>query len=146
MQIVDYRAPYSPHPGELPHFVTVGHVAAGALGLAFLLFGGVAVVRLVTGGVAGTTSVAGVTQTLTLAVIEVIVGLVFLSAATAPWSARATLIAGGVATVALGLLTTLEPTMFGSPALAGTGAVIAFGGITAVFAGWSDRPLPSRRR
>ena len=138
MQVADYRAPYRADPYERPYFLTWGHVGAGVLGVLFLLAGSLVLARLFPESLSGTTSLLGLSHTAAL-------GIVFLSAATAPWSARGTLVTMGIGTIVFGLVTTVEPATFGDPGLAGTGAAIAFAGIAAVFIGWSDRPMSLRR-
>lgn len=145
MQVVDYRAPYRADPYERPYFLTWGHVGSGVLGVAFLLAGSLVLARLFPESLSGTTSLLGLRHTAALGIVELVLGIVFLSAATAPWSARGTLVTMGIGTIVFGLVTTVEPATFGDAGLAGTGAAIAFAGIAAVFIGWSDRPMSVRR-
>lgn len=144
MQVVDYRAPYRANPYERPYYVTWSHIGAGVLGAAFLFVGGLVLARLLPASVGGTTAVLGLSHTAALGIVELVLGIVFLSAATAPWSAKGTLVTMGIGTVVFGLVTTVEPTTFGDSSLAGTGAAIAFAGIAALFLGWSERPASIR--
>lgn len=146
MQVIDYRSPYRANPHERPHYVTIGHIGSGLIGLALLFVGGLAAFKLLPVGLSGVAVVAGLSHSAALAVVEVVLGLVFLSAATAPWPARGTLITMGLGTMVFGVVTTAEPAVLGGGSLAATGAVIALIGVGAVFLGWWDGPNRTFRR
>lgn len=93
--------------------VTIGQIVAGLLGLFLVIVGGVAMARLGFERLTGdTTEVLGIGHTLALGIIDVIVGLIFLSAATTSFGVRSTLIGLGSLALAFGAVVTIEPSPF----------------------------------
>lgn len=92
---------------------TVGQVIAGILGLLLVITGGVAIARVGFDSLTGdTASVLGVEHTLLLGIIDVVIGLVFLSAASTSVGVRGTLISMGTMAVAFGAIVLIEPDPF----------------------------------
>lgn len=122
---------------------------AGLIGLFMTVLGGVALARLLpTDSLTGeTTTVIGMGFTVVMAVITLLLGFVFLGGAGRPASARQGMISLGVALLAFGLVTFIEP-----DALAGalgvnqtSGVVYAVVGLIAAIAGITSPTLTSRR-
>ncbi len=122
---------------------------AGLIGLFMTVVGGVALARLLpTDSLAGdTVSVVGMGFTVVMAVITVLLGLVFLGGAGRPSEARAGMISIGVALLAFGIVTLIEPN-----ALDGvlgvnetSGLVYAIVGLVAAISGIASPTLVSRR-
>lgn len=122
---------------------------AGAVGLFMTVVGGVALARLLpTDALTGeTVLVAGMGFTVVMAAITLILGLVFLGDAGRPTEGRAGLISLGVALLAFGIVTFIEPEpMSGALGVNETsGAVYALVGIMAAIAGVAFPKLVSRR-
>jgi hypothetical protein len=90
-------------------------ILAGIIGLFMTVLGGVALARLLpTDSLTGeTTTVIGMGFTVVMAVITLILGLVFLGGAGRPANARSGLISLGVALLAFGIVTFIEPEALG---------------------------------
>lgn len=92
---------------------TVGQVVAGILGLILVIVGGVAMARVGFSSLTGeTATVLGVDHTLALGIINVVVGLMFLAAASTAAGVRGTLLSMGILAVAFGAIVMIEPSPF----------------------------------
>lgn len=101
-QRVVHRATWSP-----------AQIVAMVIGLAYVVFGGVALAR--TGfHVAPYTyhDVAGFTHTTVLAIIEIVFGVIVLGAGAVPGADRGGMIFGGVIAIAGGLIVAIQPSSF----------------------------------
>lgn len=92
---------------------TIGQVIAGILGLALVIAGGVAIARVGFDSLTGdTANVLCIDHTLALGLIDVVVGLIFLSAASATFGVLGTLLSMGTMAVAFGAIVLIEPDPF----------------------------------
>lgn len=92
---------------------TVGQAVAGVLGLFLVVAGGVAMARVGFDSFTGeTTTILGIGHTLVMGLIDLIVGLVFLSSASTMFGVRSTLIGLGTMAVAFGAVVWIEPDPF----------------------------------
>lgn len=92
---------------------TFGQGIAGVLGLILVIVGGVAMARVGFDSLVGeTTEVLGIGHTLLLGIIDVVVGLMFLSAASTMFGVRGTLITLGALALAFGAVVAIEPDPF----------------------------------
>lgn len=126
-------------------------IVAGLLGLGFVVIGGVALVRVGFSDLTATATVGWYAHTGILAIVEVVLGLLFLSAAARATEARTSCISLGVLMVALGLIAVIEPegtaTYLGDSLIAGwtwvaAGAVSALVGLVSPLV-TSDRGVPT---
>lgn len=115
-------------------------ILAGVFGLFFVVMGGVALARLFAqgGDGSGETTVWIFTQTLTLAIIELVVGVFYLAAAASHWSRRGLMATLGLATFAFGLVVVIEPTAFEGAFgdASATGMLFLVTGALAALAAW----------
>lgn len=84
-------------------------VVAGIVGLGFVVMGGVALIRVGFGDLTATSTVGWYAHTGILAIIELVLGLLFLGAASNALEARSSSISLGVLMVAFGLIAVIEP-------------------------------------
>lgn len=117
---------------------TLGQAVAGILGLVLVIVGGVAVARVGFDSLIGdATEVIGIGHTLLLGLIDIIVGVIFLGAASSMYGVRGTLITMGGMALAFGAIVAIEPDPFidylgdGAP----VGLAYAIVGLISLFAG-----------
>ncbi|HEX2153791.1 MAG TPA: hypothetical protein VHL52_07425 [Acidimicrobiia bacterium] len=92
---------------------TFGQAVAGILGLLLAIVGGVAMARVGFDSLTGETAeVLGIGHTLALGIIDLVVGLLFLSAASTMFGVRGTLITLGGLALAFGAVVAIEPDPF----------------------------------
>lgn len=92
---------------------TVGQAVSGLLGLLLVVAGGVAIARVGFDSFTGeTVAVLGLGHTLLMGLIDVIVGLIFLSSASTMFGVRSTLIGLGSLALAFGAVVAIEPGPF----------------------------------
>ncbi|MFP3914335.1 MAG: hypothetical protein ACLFWM_05630 [Actinomycetota bacterium] len=92
---------------------TVGQAVSAILGLVLVVGGGVAMARVGFDSLTGeTTNVFGIDHTLLLGIVNVVVGLIFLSSASSMFGVRGTLISLGTLAVAFGAVVWIEPDPF----------------------------------
>lgn len=88
-------------------------VIAGLIGLVLLVIGGVAMVRVGFDSLTGnTTTVVGIDHTLLMAIIDVVVGILFLGAASRVVGSASQMIGLGVLAIAFGAVVVIEPGPF----------------------------------
>lgn len=93
--------------------LTAGQIVAGILGLILVITGGVAMARVGFSSLTGETAVVlGVSHTLALGIINVVVGLIFLTSAATAAGVRGTLLSMGTLAVAFGAIVLIEPDPF----------------------------------
>lgn len=88
---------------------TPAQVVSGIIGLGFIVMGGVALIRVGFADLTETANVGWYAHTGILAIIEIVLGLIFLSAAARALEARSTLVSIGVLMIAFGLIAIIEP-------------------------------------
>jgi hypothetical protein len=124
-------------------------ILAGVIGLFMTVLGGVALARLLpTESLTGdTTTVIGMGFTVVMAVITLLLGLVFLGGAGRPSSARQGMISLGIALLAFGIVTFIEPDALGGALGVNetSGIVYSIVGLIAAIAGITSPTLTSRR-
>lgn len=124
-------------------------ILAGLIGLFLTVLGGVALARLLpTDSLTGeTTSVIGMGFTVLMAGITLLLGLLFLGGAGRPTSARRGMITLGVALLAFGIVTFIEPDALNNALGVNetSGVVYAVVGLIAAVAGVASPTLTSRR-
>jgi hypothetical protein len=122
---------------------------AGLIGLFMTVLGGVALARLLpTDSITGeTATVIGMGFTVVMAVITLLLGLVFLGGAGRPAGARQGLISLGIALLAFGIITFIEPDALGDVlgVTQTSGLVYAILGLIATIAGLVSPTLTTRR-
>jgi hypothetical protein len=123
-------------------------VLAGIIGLFMTVLGGVALARLLPSDslTGDTTTVIGMGFTVVMAVITLLLGVVFLGGARRPSNAREGMITLGIALLAFGIVTFIEPEALGG-ALGVTetsGIVYAIVGLVAAIAGLTSPTMTSR--
>lgn len=92
---------------------TVGQAAAGVIGLLLVIAGGVAMARVGLESLVGdSTAVAGIGHTLLMGLIDLVVGLIFLSSTPSMVGVRNTLITMGTLAIAFGAVVWIEPSPF----------------------------------
>lgn len=92
---------------------TLGQAAAGILGLLLVIVGGVAMARVGFDSLTGeSVVVAEIGHTLLMGLIDVVIGLIFLSAASTMFGVRSTLIGLGTLALAFGAVVWIEPGPF----------------------------------
>jgi hypothetical protein len=124
-------------------------ILAGIIGLFMTVLGGVALARLLpTDSLTGeTTTVIGMGFTVVMASITLLLGLVFLGGAGRPANARQGMISLGVALLAFGIVTFIEPDALGGALGVNqtSGVVYAIVGLIAAVAGITSPTMTSRR-
>jgi hypothetical protein len=124
-------------------------ILAGIIGLFMTVLGGVALARLLpTDSLTGeTTTVIGMGFTVVMAAITLLLGLVFLGGAGRPANARQGMISLGVALLAFGIVTFIEPAALGGALGVNqtSGVVYAIVGLIAAIAGITSPTMTSRR-
>jgi hypothetical protein len=124
-------------------------ILAGIIGLFMTVLGGVALARLLpTDSLTGeTTTVIGMGFTVVMAVITLLLGLIFLGGAGRPANARQGMISLGVALLAFGIVTFIEPEALGGALGVNqtSGVVYAVVGLIAAIAGIASPTMMSRR-
>jgi hypothetical protein len=124
-------------------------ILAGVIGLFMTVLGGVALARLLpTDSLTGeTTTVIGMGFTVVMAAITLVLGLVFLGGAGRPANARQGMISLGVALLAFGIVTFIEPEALGGALGVNqtSGVVYAIVGLIAAIAGIASPTMTSRR-
>lgn len=92
---------------------TVGQAVAGVIGLFLVVAGGVAMARVGFDSFIGeTTTVLGIGHTLLMGLIDLVVGLIFLSSASTMFGVRSTLLGLGTLSIAFGAIVWIEPDPF----------------------------------
>lgn len=125
-------------------------IVAGLVGFALVVIGGIALARLgFSGSITGeTASVAGLSATRLWAIVEIVLGLIFLGMAATPYGVRGGLTTFGILFAAFGVIVAVEPDAF-AEAL-GTdqtsGIMWLIGGVVLVVAAWLSPTIVSRRR
>jgi hypothetical protein len=121
---------------------TFGQAVAGILGLVLVIVGGVAIARVGFDSLIGdTTTVIGIGHTLLLGLIDLVVGVLFLGAASSVYGVRGTLITLGGLALAFGAIVAIEPDPFveylgdGGP----VGVAYAVVGLISLLAGLATR-------
>lgn len=84
-------------------------VVAGIIGLVLVVMGGVALIRTGVSDLTETATVGWYAHTGILAIIQLVLGLLFLGAAADALEARSSLVTLGVMMVAVGLIAVIEP-------------------------------------
>jgi hypothetical protein len=124
-------------------------ILAGIIGLFMTVLGGVALARLLpTDSLTGeTTTVIGMGFTVIMATITLLLGFVFLGGAGRPANARQGMISLGVALLAFGLVTFIEPDALGGALGVNqtSGVVYSIVGLIAAIAGIASPTMTSRR-
>jgi hypothetical protein len=133
----------------LRHPWSPAQIMAGLIGLFMTVLGGVALARLLpTDSITGeTATVIGMGFTVVMAVITLLLGLVFLGGAGRPAGARQGLISLGIALLAFGIITFIEPDALGDVlgVTQTSGLVYAILGLIATIAGLVSPTLTTRR-
>lgn len=92
---------------------TAGQAVSGVLGLLLVIAGGVAMARVGFDSFTGeTTTILGIGHTLLMGLIDLVVGLIFLSSASTMFGVRSTLISLGTLALAFGAVVWIEPSPF----------------------------------
>lgn len=114
-------------------------ILSGILGLVFLVMGGVTIARTGFSDLTATADIVYTHSTL-LGLIEVFLGLIFLSGASRPAGSSRTLIGTGAVMLAFGLIVAIEPDPFQTWLGGGQSMGIAYAvvGAIAVAVGWSS--------
>lgn len=125
-------------------------IVAGAVGFGLVVVGGIALARLgFSGSITGeTATVAGFAATRLWAIVEIVVGMVFLGMAATPYGVRGGLTTFGILFAAFGVIVAVEPEAFtealGTDRTSGILWLVA--GVVLVVAAWLSPTIISRRR